>query len=113
MAKKEKNTELVNKPISSWGYVGLSFLYATSVVGIIFLFIHAFKSKNVNLRNDSTRSGQAAPMGMMNRQESKSYSASYSVAPVPATMSPRTNRRCTQSCQLRWMVTLVLLAIFS
>ena len=51
MAKKEQNTELVNKPISSWGYVGLSFLYATSVVGIIFLFIHAFKSKNVNLRN--------------------------------------------------------------
>lgn len=51
MAKKEKTTELVNKPISSWGYVGLSFLYATSVVGIIFLFIHAFKSKNINLRN--------------------------------------------------------------
>ena len=37
----------------------------------------------------------------------------YSVSPVPATISPRTSKRCTQSCQLRWMVTLILLAIFS
>ena len=34
-------------------------------------------SKNVSLRNDSTRSGHAAPMGMIKRQESKSYSASW------------------------------------
>ena len=51
MAKRNRDFELDDKPISSWGYVGLMILYTIPVLGIIFLLIHAFRGKNINVRN--------------------------------------------------------------
>ena len=39
------------KPISAWGYVGYSILYAIPVLGWIFLFIHAIGAENRNVRS--------------------------------------------------------------
>ncbi len=39
------------KPISAWGYIGFSILYAIPVIGWIFLFVNAFAAKNRNVRS--------------------------------------------------------------
>ena len=51
VAKRDRDFELDDKPISSWGYVGLMILYTIPVLGIIMLFLHAFRPKNINVRN--------------------------------------------------------------
>ena len=39
------------KPISAWGYFGLSLLYSIPLIGFIMLIVHAFSRSNVNRRN--------------------------------------------------------------
>lgn len=39
------------KPISAWGYVGYTLLFAIPVVGWIFLIVFSFSSKKINRRN--------------------------------------------------------------
>lgn len=39
------------KPIRAWGYFGLNILYAIPLIGWICLLVHAFSTKNANLRN--------------------------------------------------------------
>lgn len=39
------------KPISPWGYIGYSLLYAIPVIGFIFLLVFTFSKKNLNRRN--------------------------------------------------------------
>lgn len=39
------------RPISAWGYFGYNLLFSLPVVGIIFLIIFSFNSKNINRRN--------------------------------------------------------------
>lgn len=39
------------KPISPWGYLGFSILYAIPVIGFIFLLIFTFNKSNLNRRN--------------------------------------------------------------
>ena len=51
MARRNDDFELDNKPISAWGYVGLMLLYCVPILGIIMLFVHAFRGKNINVRN--------------------------------------------------------------
>lgn len=39
------------KPISSWGYVGYSILFAIPILGQILLIVFSFSKKNINRRN--------------------------------------------------------------
>ena len=39
------------KPISPWGYVGYSILFAIPVVGLILLIVFSFSDSNINRRN--------------------------------------------------------------
>jgi hypothetical protein len=39
------------KPVSAWGYFGLTLLYALPLIGFIFLLIHSFSDANINRRN--------------------------------------------------------------
>lgn len=39
------------KPMSPWGYIGLTILYAIPVIGFIFLIIFSFHDGNINRRN--------------------------------------------------------------
>lgn len=39
------------RPISAWGYVGLSILYTIPVIGWLFLIIFTFSRRNINRRN--------------------------------------------------------------
>ena len=39
------------KPISPWGYLGYSILYAIPFIGFIFLLIFTFNKNNLNRRN--------------------------------------------------------------
>lgn len=39
------------RPISAWGYVGYSILFAIPVIGWIFLIVFTFSDKNINRRS--------------------------------------------------------------
>ena len=39
------------KPISAWGYVGYTILFAIPVIGFILMIIFSFSKKNINRRN--------------------------------------------------------------
>ena len=39
------------RPVSAWGYVGYTLLYAIPVIGLIFLIVFAISGGNVNRRN--------------------------------------------------------------
>ena len=39
------------KPISPWGYIGYSLLFALPIVGFICLIIYSFNGNNINRRN--------------------------------------------------------------
>ncbi len=46
-----KDYDYGSKPISAWGYVGYSFLYAIPVVGWIVWLINALFAKNRNVKS--------------------------------------------------------------
>lgn len=39
------------KPISPWGYIGYSLLFAIPIVGFICLIVYSFNGNNINRRN--------------------------------------------------------------
>lgn len=40
------------EPISMWGYLGYSILFALPIIGIIMIFVFSFsKDENINVRN--------------------------------------------------------------
>ena len=39
------------KPISAWGYIGYSILFALPIIGLILMLVFSFSGKNINRRN--------------------------------------------------------------
>lgn len=39
------------KPVSAWGYIGYSILFAIPIIGLILLIVFAFSDRNINRRN--------------------------------------------------------------
>ena len=51
MAKVKYDGSTQFKPISPWGYIGYTILFAIPIVGIICLIVFALSSSNINRRN--------------------------------------------------------------
>ena len=52
MKEVERNIPEQYKPISMWGYLGYSILFALPIIGIIMIFVFSFsKDENINVRN--------------------------------------------------------------
>ena len=49
---KEKNIPEQYEPISMWGYLGYSILFALPIIGVIMILVFSFsKDENINVRN--------------------------------------------------------------
>lgn len=53
------------KPLSPWGYIGLSILYCIPIVGFVFLMIHTFSRGNLNRRSYARSYWCAALIGLI------------------------------------------------
>lgn len=52
MKEVERNIPEQYEPISMWGYLGYSILFALPIIGIIMILIFSFgKDENINIRN--------------------------------------------------------------
>ena len=52
MSEVERNIPEQYEPISMWGYLGYSILFALPIIGIIMIFVFSFsKDENINVRN--------------------------------------------------------------
>ena len=52
MKEVERNIPEQYEPISMWGYLGYSILFALPIIGIIMIFVFSFsKDENINVRN--------------------------------------------------------------
>ena len=52
MKEVEKNFSEQYEPISMWGYLGYSILFAIPILGIIMILVFSFsKDENINVRN--------------------------------------------------------------
>lgn len=51
MSKNYYNVSDEYRPVSAWGYVGYTFLFAIPVVGLILLIVFSFSTRNYNRRN--------------------------------------------------------------
>ncbi len=50
--EKEKNIPEQYEPISMWGYLGYSILFALPIIGVIMILVFSFsKDENINVRN--------------------------------------------------------------
>ena len=45
------NMSDINKPISTWGYVGYSLLFSIPLVGFILMIVFSFSNGNIHLKN--------------------------------------------------------------
>ncbi len=52
MSEVERNIPEQYEPISMWGYLGYSILFAIPILGIIMILVFSFsKDENINVRN--------------------------------------------------------------
>ena len=52
MKEVERNIPEQYEPISMWGYLGYSILFALPIIGVIMILVFSFsKGENVNVRN--------------------------------------------------------------
>ena len=52
MKEVERNIPEQYEPISMWGYLGYSILFALPIIGVIMIFVFSFsKDENINVRN--------------------------------------------------------------
>ena len=52
MSEVERNIPEQYEPISMWGYLGYSILFALPIIGVIMILVFSFsKDENINVRN--------------------------------------------------------------